>query len=161
MHISCHNENAGKSHYLTGEHSATMLYVSFQFPVSVIEGAGNKMTYERAGTHMNVSCNMSTFCNAVLSTQYHCQIFLALMNVLDGNRMFSGRRGRRPRMWKMAALLDCWSLEFPCMLIRKPITSTTRSTLVSLTTVELFYINPWYLSDEGKIIRYIVQHGFY
>ncbi len=64
-------------------------------------------------------------------------------------------------MWKMAALLDCWSLEFPCMLIRKPITSTTRSTLVSLTTVELFYINPWYRSDEGKIIRYIVQHGFY
>ncbi len=54
------NEDAGKSHAITGECLATMIYECFVHQVTTI-GDANKMAYQRQGQQLNFSYCMSAF----------------------------------------------------------------------------------------------------
>ena len=55
------NADAGKSHSITGECLAHMMYECAVHQVSVIGGDANKMAYQKQGQQRNASYGMSTF----------------------------------------------------------------------------------------------------
>ena len=54
------NVEAGKSHLITGECFAQMMYERVVHQVTVIGGDGNRMAYQKAGQQLNASYGMST-----------------------------------------------------------------------------------------------------
>ena len=56
-----HNVEAGKSHSITGECLAQMMYECVVHQVTIIGGDANKMCYQKAGQQLNCSYGMSTF----------------------------------------------------------------------------------------------------
>jgi len=54
------NNSAGKSHAFTGEIFAHMLFECVCHPVSIVGGDANKLAYQKSGTQLNSSYNMST-----------------------------------------------------------------------------------------------------
>ncbi len=54
------NVEAGKSHSITGESFAQMMYECVVHQVSIIGGDANRMAYQKAGQQLNASHSMST-----------------------------------------------------------------------------------------------------
>ena len=54
------NASAGKSHALTGEIFAHMLFECVCHQVSIVGGDANKLAYQKSGTQLNSSYSMST-----------------------------------------------------------------------------------------------------
>ena len=54
------NVSAGKSHAFTGEIFAHMLFECVCHQVSIVGGDANKLAYQKSGTQLNSSYNMST-----------------------------------------------------------------------------------------------------
>ena len=53
------NVAAGKSHAITGEIFAHMLYECVSHQVTIVGGDANKLAYQRSGQQLNASYSMS------------------------------------------------------------------------------------------------------